>query len=186
MSKKTIFTLCGAAVLCILFGLALIIWPEQARQAICLVLGALLTLIGAILIIAYFTRQAMLTGTQFSLAFGVISAMLGLFLLLRSDLVITALAMIIGVAVIIGSVARLQIALNLKRAAGVHFLPMLICSLVTLLFGGLLLFNPFKAVNVANIIAGVALLIDGLLTLWSTIQYAVLRKKAENTPSRVV
>lgn len=186
MSKKSIITLCCIAVLCVLFGLALIIWPEQARQIICYALGFLLVAFGAASIIAYFARKVLLTGTQFGLAIGVLSVLLGAFLLLRSDLVVTALAAIIGIAVILDSVARLQIALNLKRAVGAQFLPMLICSLITLLFGAVLLFSPFKAINVANIIAGVALLIDGLLTLWSTIQFAVLQKRAEKTSARVV
>ena len=186
MSKKTIATLCCIAVLCVLFGLALIIWPEQARQYICYALGALLLAFGAFAVISYFAQKTLLTGTQFTLALGVISALLGVFLLLRSDIIVAAFAMIIGIAVIVDSVARLQIALNLKRAVGTHLTPMLICSLVTLAFGALLLFNPFKAVNAANITAGVALCVDGLLTIWSTIQYAVLQKRAGNAASRVV
>ena len=41
---------------------------------------------------------------------------------------------------------------------------------MTLGFGILLLFNPFKAVNVATIIAGVLLVVDGGFTLWGLFQ----------------
>lgn len=178
MSKKMVITLCASAVLCILFGLALIIWPAQARQIICISLGTLLSVFGIGSIAAYFMRKTLLTTTQFGLAIGTVALLLGLFLLFRSDLVVAALVMIVGVTVIVASVSRLQLALNLKRAMGTAMLPMLISSLVTLAFGALLLFNPFKAADAANIVAGVALLMDGLLTLWSTVQYAVVQKRA--------
>jgi len=41
---------------------------------------------------------------------------------------------------------------------------------VTLGLGILLLFNPFTAVRVATIVAGVLLLLDGGFTLWSVLQ----------------
>jgi len=41
---------------------------------------------------------------------------------------------------------------------------------VTLSFGIVLLFNPFTAVKVATIVAGILLLIDGGFTLWGVLQ----------------
>ena len=47
---------------------------------------------------------------------------------------------------------------------------LLVTALVTLAFGILLLFNPFTAIKVATIVAGVFLLIDGGFTLFGILQ----------------
>ena len=73
-------------------------------------------------------------------------------------------------AIIVDSILRLQIALNLRLAGIKNWLILLVASLVTLAFGILLLFNPFTAIKVATIIAGVSLVIDGGFTLWGILQ----------------
>jgi uncharacterized membrane protein HdeD (DUF308 family) len=93
-----------------------------------------------------------------------------LFLLVQSALVVTLLSAIIGVAVIIDSVLRLQVALNMRHVGARYWLLLLVTALVTLGFGILLLFNPFTAVKVATIVGGVGLLLTGGFTLWGVLQ----------------
>ena len=71
---------------------------------------------------------------------------------------------------IVDSVLRLQIALNLRHIGGRYWAVLLVTSLVTLGLGILLLFNPFTVIKVATIVGGVLLIIDGGFTLWSVLQ----------------
>ncbi len=159
------------SIVYLIVGLVLIIWPDAARQIIIYAIGAAALVYGGYRIIDFFVRKEHLSGTiQIGVALGIGCLLIGLFLIFKVDLIVTLLAAVIGVAVIIDSVLRLQIALNLRHAGGQYWLVLLITALVTLGFGILLLFNPFTAVKVATIVGGVLLLIDGGFTLWGLLQ----------------
>ena len=159
------------SIIYLVIGLILILWPDVAGKIIIYAIGAAALLYGGFRIVDFFVRKEHLSGTvQLGVALGIGCLLVGLFLIFKVDLILTLLAAVIGVAVIIDSVLRLQIALNLRHVGGQYWLVLLITSLVTLGFGILLLFNPFTAVKVATIVAGVLLLIDGGFTLWGLIQ----------------
>jgi uncharacterized membrane protein HdeD (DUF308 family) len=67
-----------------------------------------------------FCAQAKQTegSVQFGVALGITFVVLGLFLLFKANAVVAVLAAIIGVAIIIDSIMRLQISLNLSRFSG--------------------------------------------------------------------
>ena len=168
----------ATSIVYMVLGLILIIWPDQARQIICYLLGAAALLYGAYRIIDYFARKQMSEGgVQIGVALGIACVVLGLFLVFKANTVVAVLAGVIGVAVVIDSILRLQIALNLRRMTASGWLPLFITALVTLIFGILLLFNPFDAVKVATIVAGAALLVDGVFTLWGLLKTQSIRDR---------
>ena len=171
MTKPFRKALLITSVVYLVIGLILIIWPDAARQIIIYAIGAAALLYGGYRIVDFFVRKEHLSGTvQLGVALGIGCLLLGLFLIFKVDLVVSLLAAIIGVAVIVDSVLRLQIALNLRHFGGRNRLVLLVTALVTLGFGCLLLFNPFTVVKVATVVAGVLLLIDGGFTLWGVLQ----------------
>ena len=171
MSKPFQKAMLIASVIYLVIGLLLIVWPDAARQIIIYAIGAAALLYGGYRIVDFFVRKEHLSGTiQLGVALGIACLMLGLFLIFKADAVVALLAAIIGVAVIVDSVLRLQIALNLRHNGARNWVFLLVTALVTLAFGILLLFNPFTAIKVATIVAGVFLLIDGGFTLFGILQ----------------
>jgi uncharacterized membrane protein HdeD (DUF308 family) len=181
MSKPFQKAMLITSIVYIVIGLLLIVWPNAARQIIIYAIGAAALLYGGYRIVDFFVRKEHLSGTiQIGVALGIACLLLGLFLIFKINVVIALLAAIIGVSVIVDSVLRLQIALNLRHGGARNWLFLLITALVTLAFGILLLFNPFTAVKVATIVAGVFLLIDGGFTLFGILQ------ADSSTPKRTV
>ena len=168
MSNSFQKALTAGSITCIVVGLLLILWPDQARFVVCYALGAAALLYGAYCVIRYFSGGG--ESGRFGVALGIACAVLGLFLLFKARVVVSVLAAVIGVAVIIESVIRLQLALNIRRAGGSIWLVLCISALAMLAFGVVLLFNPITVVRAATIVAGVALALDGGLTLWGLIQ----------------
>jgi uncharacterized membrane protein HdeD (DUF308 family) len=159
-----------ASVVFLIVGLILIIWPDAARQIIIYAIGAVALLYGGYRILDFFVRKDHLSGVvQIGVALGIACLLLGLFLMIKSALVVTLLSAIIGVAVIIDSVLRLQVSLNMRHTGALYWPILLVTSLVTLGFGILLLFNPFTVVKVATIVGGICLFLDGGFTLWSVL-----------------
>jgi uncharacterized membrane protein HdeD (DUF308 family) len=186
MSKKVTTIMIVISAVFILLGLAMIIWPETSQLAICYVIGALLLGYGIYRIVTYFVKNVQPAELQFGLAIGIFCAVLGIFLLLRAKTVVAILAVIVGIAVIVDSIFRIQTALNIRRLGGTHWMQLFIVALVVLALGMLLMFNPFTAVTTAIIIAGVTLVVDGILSIWSLIQTRRLTSTVEQpAPSRV-
>ncbi|MCE5189106.1 MAG: DUF308 domain-containing protein [Eubacteriales bacterium] len=170
MTKTIQKALIISAVVYIVIGLLLVIWPDQARQIIIYAIGAAALLYGGYRIVDFFSRKENLSGVQIGVALGIACIMLGLFLLFKANVVVALLAAVIGVAVIVDSVLRLQIALNLRLSGERGWIALIVTAFITLVFGILLLFNPFTAVRVATVIGGASLLADGVFTLWGALQ----------------
>ncbi len=170
MTKPIRKALILSAVVYLVVGLLLVIWPDVARSIIIYAIGAAAVIYGGYRIIDFFSRKENLSGVQIGVALGIACIMLGLFLLFRANIVVSLLATVIGVAVIVDSVLRLQIALNLRLIGDKGWIALIVTAFVTLVFGILLLFNPFTAVRVATIVGGASLLADGVFTLWGAIQ----------------
>ena len=171
MTKSFQKTMIISSVVFLIIGLVLVIWPDAARNIIIYAIGAAALLYGGYRIVDFFVRKEHLANSvQLGVALGIACLLLGLFLIFKADLVVSLLASLIGVAVIIDSVLRLQISLNLRYFGSSTWVVLLVTALVTLGLGILLLFNPFTAVRVATIVAGVLLLLDGGFTLWSVLQ----------------
>ena len=171
MTKSFQKTMTISSVVFLIIGLVLVIWPDAARNIIIYAIGAAALLYGGYRIVDFFVRKEHLANSvQLGVALGIACLLLGLFLIFKADLVVSLLASLIGVAVIIDSVLRLQISLNLRYFGSSTWVVLLVTALVTLGLGILLLFNPFTAVRVATIVAGVLLILDGGFTLWSVLQ----------------
>lgn len=171
MSRPFQKTMLITSVVYLVIGLLLIIWPDAARQIIIYAIGAAALLYGGYRIVDFFVRKEHLSGSiQIGVALGIACLLLGLFLIFKANVVVALLAAIIGVAIIMDSILRLQIALNLRHAGVKNWLILLVTALVTLAFGILLLFNPFTAIKAATIIAGISLIVDGGFTLWGILQ----------------
>lgn len=170
MTKPVQKALILSAAIYIVVGLILVIWPDQARQIIIYAIGATALLYGGYRIVDFFSRKENFSGIQIGVALGIACIMLGLFLLFKANVVVTLLATVIGVVIIVDSILRLQIALNLRLSGEKGWIALIVTAFVTLVFGILLLFNPFTAVRVATVIGGASLLADGVFTLWGALQ----------------
>ncbi len=184
MSKRTMIKLLCLAVGCIALGAVLAFWADAAHDIFCYLLGGLMVAYGLFSAITYFFEQIDPEHMQLGLAIGAACILLGAYILFRAAAVIQALELIVGLVVIVDSVLRLQMAVNIRRANGGGWLPILVCAAVTLAAGLVLLFNPFRVARTATIAAGVALMLDGALALWCVIRYRFLIKKiAAATPA---
>lgn len=183
--KKFRWTMIGICAVCILLGVVLIAWPEQAEVVFSTAVGIALAVVGAVNIVYYFLKQVDLDGMRFELATGAVCTLLGVIFLINRNQAMAWMIMLIGFFLMVGSFILLQIAMNLKRSGGMLSKYMLFSALFVFIVGGLFLFVPFQAGKVLNIFAGIALIVGGLVTAWMVIQMGVQVKKAAQQPNVV-
>ena len=162
MTKSFSTTFMIAALIYLILGLALVIWPGAARLVICYAVGILLMLYGLARMLAQWSSLGFLSlGNGYLL--GLVSLLLGLLLLIRTEAVLAVFGTVLGLIIMADSLIKLQISYQLRGSHIGSARRNAICALVTFILGLLMLFNPFKAVNAMTIFIGASLLIDGVI-----------------------
>ena len=90
-------------------------------------------------------------------------ALLGLFL------VYMVFGVAMGVAVITDSILRLQLSFNMMRYKLGKYIAVMIFSLLMLIAGIIMVFNPIESAATATVVMGCCMLVDGIMNLISII-----------------
>lgn len=168
-----------SAILYILLGLVLLLWPERSTGALCTLLGAVLVLCGLSDIFKFLRSR---DGTLYSAAHlltGVILATVGIWLMARPTLIAVIIPRIIGVLICFHGISNLGGALTLRKNQSARWSAAVILGAVTLALGLLLVLAPFEAFTTAVRIIGAVLIYDGVSDIWISTQVTRVIKQAE-------
>lgn len=150
------------SVLFILLGAALIIWPRTANTVICYCFGGIVLLYGIIRIASYFFEPKETGFYRFDLAVGLIACGIGGFILLQPGVVIKILPIVVGLTILLNSVAGFQRAFDLKRAQFENWTAALVLAALKAALGALLLWNPFAAADLLMMVIGAVFIYNGV------------------------
>ena len=142
-------------------GACLLIHPDISAVTICMALGVLSILYGAVRLAGYFSNDLYRLAFQFDLAVGILSILIGLILLLHPDRVLVYLPIVTGVFILVDSVLRLQTAMDAKHFGMGKWWVILLVSLGGAALGKLLLLRPFESGLTLVRLLGLTLLLDG-------------------------
>lgn len=155
-----------SAILCILLGIVLVIWPDLSIQIVCISVGAVLLIGGGVRLAVYFTMKDGSVYAQLNLIMGIILAVVGIWILLQPDKVLAIIPVIVGIVIVLHGVNNLQQALALFKEKYDKWWVALILAILTIGFGALLIFRPFEALEKAVMLIGIILIYDGVSDLW--------------------
>ena len=96
---------------------------------------------------------------------GIISAILGILLILKSTAFIGVIAPCIGIFMIADAALRIQTSISAKRFGITNWWVILIIAIIVAVVGVMLLFVPFKTVAVITRLVGLCLCFDGIMNL---------------------
>ena len=156
-----------AALIFLVLGLFLIIFPEVSSSVLCYLVFAALLLDGLRHVICYFRGQPSEALAGYDLALGACEILLSLFVLIRSNVMLSLLPICLGAALVVSGVIRLQRAFDLHRAGFPAWRTVLILGAVVALLGLLMLINPFATSKLLLIFLGVAMVINAVCLLWT-------------------
>lgn len=113
--KRTKANIILVALLTMILGLVLILWPTSSTMFICLLSGWLLLLGGILSIILYFSAPQ--TGPNAGLFLGLVVSALGLWTVIRPGTVVQFLSVLFGIILLIHGFLNVQDSIELKRSA---------------------------------------------------------------------
>lgn len=168
-----------SALLCVIIGLVLIIWPAASTQVVCMALGGMLSVYGIIQIALYLFARERTLYLQGMLVLGIVFGVVGVWILLRPEAIIAAVPVIIGIIIIIHGLHNAIQAIDLKRMTYGNWWVALLFGMLSVILGIVLVCNPFGAVEMAVRVIGAFLLYDGISDMWILSRVFKTKKNSE-------
>lgn len=165
------------AVLYILLGVILLIFPETTATTLCYGLGGSTVAVGVFVVAAYLFRDVRRNAYSNDFVGGLVSILLGLFIIYKVELIISLIPFILGIAVIVSGFIKLQSCIDVRRMGYGNGLALFLLALVNMVLGVVLVLNPFDTAIVLFRIIGAGLIFSGVSDLVTSLYMA---KKVKN------
>jgi uncharacterized membrane protein HdeD (DUF308 family) len=158
----------GGAVALLICGLVLLLMPELTLVTIANVIGILVIMIGAFFLIGYFLRKELAAGNN-DLIKGLVIVCIGIFICVKSELVVSVLPVVLGIGVVLSGILKLQHAFDLKRMGFDTWVRIGLTAVVNIFIGLIVILNPFSTVAWLMRLVGIGFLFSGVTDLITTI-----------------
>ena len=168
-----------SAVICVIVGLILVIWPGTSTQVVCMLLGGVLLGYGVLQIVLYLAAREKTILSQGMLILGIVFAVLGIWILLKPEMIIAAIPVIMGIIIIIHGLHNTIQAVHLKQMDYEGWWMALFFGILTIVLGGVLVYNPFTVVNTVVRVIGAFLIYDGVSDMWILSKVSKTKKEKE-------
>ena len=166
------FAMFGVSILCIALGLAVLIWPEYAKKVMCYGFGAVLILSGVLQVASYLTGERVGLLRKLLLISGIVSAVVGAWVLMSPGKVLTLTVIVMGIVLIYHGAMDIKYGFDIKACGTRGWAPALVFGLLTCGAGVLVLVNPFEKSETLFMAAGLGFLFDGLTDLFTVFTVA--------------
>lgn len=158
MKKDTL----AAAIVYIFAGLFLLIFPETTAKTIGYAFACILLVMGLRSIFNYMMRDVSVVFYHNDLVIAAVLILASVCVFINVEAVVSIIPFVLGIIVAISGVIKLQNAINLKRLNHGGAMMVFILAAVNIIFGIVLLVNPFKAMATLIRIIGIGLVFSGV------------------------
>lgn len=164
--KKIKTNVVSSSLLCVILGLVLVFRPGMSMRIVCTVVGVVLLVAGVMRIMAYFAMRDGSMYAQVNLVFGIVLAVVGVWIIMKPDTVLAIIPIIVGIVIAIHGLHNLKQAMELWRDKYDKWWIAFLMGVLTVGFGVLLICRPFAAIDTVVMLIGIFLIYDGLSNIW--------------------
>ncbi len=176
MFRTSILSSIGLACL----GLLLFFESELTIVSISYVIGGLLIALGVLSILKFIGNLKNNVKNELDVVYGCVTIILGIVVISNPKAIASIIPFIIGVLMILSSAMKLGYSFELKKEKNERWTSTLVLSIITLLFGILLVFNPFQGAEFISKIIGALIFSYAVLDLISTLSIRRTMKQIKN------
>ena len=154
--------ICSSIIACII-GFVMAINPSMSIKTISIVASIYIIIHGIVLIILD------IKASRFFIPFdgflpGILSVVLGIFLIGKPDILSTIFTIIIGLWIIVSSINSIKISLAIK-GENTPWLLLLLLGIIDIIAGMVVIFNPFEASISITVFAGIMIMVHSIITI---------------------
>lgn len=166
-----------SSIVFMVFGLLLIFQTESVIKTISLIIGTILLVIGVFPIVNYFRNRqpGLLSGA--GLLYGIFSVVAGIVIIFNKNLLATIIPVLGGVWMIINSVNKIQIAMELRDNKISSWIISFIFAIIILIMATLLIINPVRGAVLLSKTVGIFIVIYSILDIADSIFIKIKSKE---------
>ena len=164
------------SILMLILALILIIRPIEFMEVVIWIFGTILIINGIIHIISYFRTDKEMRIMSLELLEGIMETLSGILILLSTKSLIAVFPILLGVWVVIKNIIGLQISINLKDIPQSGWLWLVILSILSIILGIIIIFNPFSTIITITSLVGVLFAITEIVNIIESV-YALIKLK---------
>lgn len=154
-----------SALLTVVVGLVLVLWPELTGKILCYILGGAIILMGVIQTIVFLRGERIGLVPKFTAVMGLVLIILGIWVCVRPQIVLSIIPVVIGIMMVVHGIMDLQYTVDIKNTGVQRWWIALIAAILTLAIGVFLILQPFLAFELTMMVIGFGLLYDGISDL---------------------
>jgi uncharacterized membrane protein HdeD (DUF308 family) len=143
-------------------------------------------MIGVVPIINYFRFRARGFSTTFSFMMGIFCIVAGLVLLMNENILTTIIPIITGVWMIINSINRISISMDLRDDQIPFWVITFIYAILTLITGVLLILDPVNGGRLVTKSIGIIIVIYSIIDIINLILVRIKAKKVVNEVKKII
>lgn len=155
----------------IIIGIAMIIIPEFISNSICYIISILIIFFGLSCLIKYIQLKKHNIISNIMLVISIIALILGLVIFINPEFFISIVPFVIGIYIIIIGVSKYIEAIEIKKANYKHWYIVMFASILLLLLGIVIIFNPFKTLTLIITLVGIIFTINSLYDIYNIYSY---------------
>ena len=164
--------------------------PETTLHAISYFVGIVLIIWGIIPVISFFSNKEKENYLEFSFICGVFALIFGIIVMLNPNIIGSIIPLLTGIWMIINGITKLFYAMNINKESNAT--TSIIISLIILVCGLLLVFNPFGGAVMLTKLIGIFIIVYSILdllecyTLNKTVKKVVKKVDKNNKEQKVI
>ncbi len=166
MNKTTVTknALITSSIATAVIGIIFIIFPNSVIDLISYIVGGGLLFVGMLSVYSYFKHDDS-KEYSFGFAIGVILAIFGIYLIVKTSFLLSILSVFFGFFIIINGIFELQFAIDSLRAKKNSWKIKLLIAIINIVLGIIILYNPFVATEKLIMYIGIFMVITAALNM---------------------
>lgn len=168
------------SVLMICLSLFLMFKPLESLEVFTVIFAIIILLSGLGYLVSYFTISKESRLFSIDLLLGLATIISGIMLLVYKKDVINIFPVILGIWIIISNLFKLQLSINLSLFLDNTYLGLVLITILMIIFGLLLIINPFASFMTITVTAGTLLLITEVVNLIESIYVIIKLNKVKD------
>ncbi len=168
----------GIRLIMLVLGVLFLVFPEKAQKTLAYIIALAFVVLGVIKILSYFSKpkeDAYGYMEYKSKSVIVIGVLYIVFAALIAKVLMSVIPVLLGIIIILNGIIKLQYAFEVKKnfsEGGWEF--MMITSVIMIVIGAVILFNPFSTNNLIIRIIGGVLVFESIIDLIASCKYSKL------------
>lgn len=158
-----------SSIMFLIFGFLLIFQTENVIKTISIIIGSILLVIGVFPIINYFRNRSQNILSNAGLLYGIFSVVAGIIIMVNKNLLATIIPVLTGVWMIINSVNKIQISMELRDRKLSSWIISFVFAIIILIGGALLIINPINGAVLLSRTIGIIIVAYSILDIVDSI-----------------